>query len=118
MTNNTQNSEKGIKEKFGQAMKNNDQNEVQSLLREMFINAVELKINTSVCQQDDPEQIETTINLLEGDIKTTIHPNFISNMKDVKSFHQEQVNKAEQIVEKNISTLRSMTEAVLDLLTT
>ena len=109
-----QNEKTALKEEFEKAIKAGDQDGVAGTLRKFFINAIELKIKTTVTH-NLPEEINTKINLLEGDISTTVHAKFAPDPEAVANFHKEQVNKAEQIIEKNVNTLKNLTKALMDL---
>jgi hypothetical protein len=103
-----------LKKQFEVAIKNNDEASAMSVLRQVFINAIELKINTKIIKGAE-EKIETTINLLAGDITTEIHENFVPDRLEAAKFHQEQVNKAEQIIANNVETLKNLTKSVIEL---
>ena len=109
------NSQKeNLKDQFETALKADNRDGAMGALRQMFINAVELKIKTTVTK-GQKEQIETTINLLEGDITSSIHEIFAPDRESIAKFHQEQVNKAEEIIARNVATLKDLTKAVIDL---
>lgn len=104
-----------IQTEFEGAVNSGDENQILATLRKIFINTIELKIKTTV-NNTSPKSIQTTINLLEGDITTTMHSEFAPDPKDVAEFHREQVNKAEQIIERNVNTLKSLAKTLMDLI--
>jgi hypothetical protein len=103
-----------LKQELETAIETKDEDGITSTLRKVFMNVIELKITTTVTQKA-PEKIHTNINLLEGDISTTIHAKFAPDPEAVANFHKDQVNKAEQIIEKNVDTLITLTKALSDL---
>lgn len=103
-----------LQNEFEEAVKKGDPAGIATTLRKIFINVIELKITTTVTK-GSTEQISTTINLLEGDITTTMHKNFALDPKNVADFHKEQVVKAEQIIERNINTLKNLADALMEL---
>ncbi|OEU62361.1 MAG: hypothetical protein BBJ57_11520 [Desulfobacterales bacterium PC51MH44] len=103
-----------LQNEFEAAVEKGDSGGIAATLRKIFINALELKITTTVTK-GSTEQISTTINLLEGDITTTMHKNFVPDLQNVADFHKEQVVKAEQIIERNINTLKNLADALMEL---
>jgi hypothetical protein len=99
---------------FATALQNNDKSGAMGVLRKAFINAVELKIETKITKGTN-EQISTTINLLSGDIHTSLHEVFAEDREKIAQFHQGQVKKAEEIIATNLKILRDLTDAVRDL---
>ena len=50
-----------------------------------------------------PKTLTTAINLAQGDITTTIHPDFLSpDAQVLRDYHQHQVGQANAIVERNV----------------
>ena len=107
--------EETVKKALEAALGGDDPGKVSSALKRAFLNAIELTIKTTVTEEG-PKAIETRINLLEGDIETTIHHDFAPDPEQVAEFHKAQVNKAEQIIEKNVNTLQAVGQALLTLL--
>ncbi len=108
-----------LNKEFADALENGEKGSAMGVLRKAFINAVELKIKTTVKKgAGGDEEISTKINLLEGDIETSLHEVFAENREKVAQFHQEQVNKAEQIIARNVQTLKELTKSVIDLFVT
>ena len=104
-----------IQEEFEGAVKSGDENQILGTLRKIFLNAIELKISTTITNTT-PKCIHTTINLLEGDITTTMHAEFAPDPQNVAAFHKEQVDKAEQIIERNINTLKNLANTLMGLI--
>ena len=71
---------------------------------------------TKTVTSTSPKSIHTTINLLEGDITTSMHAEFAPDPQNVANFHKEQVNKAEQIIERNVNTLKNLANTLMGLL--
>ena len=103
-----------VKKELETALNDGDSGKVSSVLKKAFLNVIELNIKTTVTEID-PKEMHTRINLLEGDIETKIHREFAPDPEKVAAFHQAQVNKAEQIIEKNLNTLKSLGQALTDL---
>jgi len=104
-----------VKEALESALEDRDSEKISSVLKKAFLNAIQLDIRTTL-SEGDKKELHTEINLLEGDIKTTMHHDFALDPEKVAAFHQAQVNKAEQIIEKNVNTLKSLAGALIDLL--
>ena len=103
-----------MQKEFESAVESGDENKILTLFRKAFLNAIELKISTTVTNTS-PKGIHTTINLLEGDITTTMHSEFVSDPQAVADFHKEQVNKGEQIIQRNVDTLRKLADTLMDM---
>ena len=104
-----------IQTEFEGAVASGDENQILGTLRKIFLNAIELKISTTITSTS-PKCIHTTINLLDGDITTTMHTEFAPDPQNVAKFHKEQVDKAEQIIERNINTLKNLANTLMDLI--
>ena len=103
-----------IQKEFENAVESGEENKILTVFRKIFLNAIELKITTTVTSTSS-KSIHTTINLLEGDITTTMHSEFASDPQTVANFHKEQVNKAEQIIERNVNTLKNLASTLMDM---
>ncbi len=77
---------------------------------------LEIKTIVTESQEAGGKMISTKINLIEGDITTTIHSDFVKDKKAIADFHKDQINKAEQIIKQNVETVKSIADALLDLL--
>ena len=80
------------------------------------INAlIKLEIRTEIITEGNP-YIHTVINLVDGDITTKLHTNLVPDKMNVADFHKEQVQKAEEIIERNVNTIKSIGEWLIDRL--
>ncbi len=107
--------DKNIKKEFEDAIQSGNREGLVSALQKAFVNTIELDIKTTVTNTG-PEEIHTIINLLDGDITTTIHSKFLPDPEQAASFHKEQISKGEDIIEKNVNTLKTLAKALIDLL--
>ena len=89
-------------------------------IKNSLANLVTLEIVTAV-GRPDPETLEPSygqdrvmiskINLLDGDITNVIDEAFVSGeLEPLRSFHETQVVKGEQIVRGNLKALRELYE--------
>ncbi len=104
-----------IKKDLEKALDSGDTTQVTRLLKKAFLNTIELKIRTRITEGDGPKEIFTKINLLDGDIETTIHKDFIPNPEEAANFHKEQVNKGEEIIARNVNTLKNLAQSLIEL---
>lgn len=114
MAGETQSEASGLKKELEEAVGSGKQEDITSVFKKAFVNVLELKITTTVTEGTF-EGISTTINLLEGDIHTTISKSYIPDAGSLADFHKEQVSKAEQIIERNVNTLKSLAQGLADL---
>ena len=100
---------------------NKAKNQIQSLksstdicewVKKVCEDVVKLEIKTTMTESGD-KMILTKINLLEGDITTTIHRDFVKDKTKIADFHKDQINKAEQIIKQNVETVQSIADALL-----
>lgn len=104
-----------MKKELEKALDSGDSLKISSLLKKAFLNAIELNIKTTVTEGNAPKEICTKINILDGDIETTIHKEFLSDPAQAANFHQEQVNKGEEIIARNVSTLKSLGQSLMEI---
>jgi hypothetical protein len=65
---------------------------------------------------DDQKIIYTESNILTGDIRNLIDPEFASAADDpIRKFHESQVDKAEQTISNTIDALKAMVGCLVDL---
>lgn len=93
-------------------------------IKDSLANLVTLKIVTAVGQPDgktlepkyDEDRVMTSkIDLLQGDITNVIDEAFISGeLEPLRSFHEDQVLKGEEIVRNNLEALRKLFEMAVD----
>lgn len=77
-------------------------------LEQMVADLAELTVKTTVTGTGvDDQNIETTINLFDGDTENKIHIEFINNpnLVPIHQFHVEQVSNAHKIFDGNVETL-------------
>lgn len=104
-----------LKKELEKALDDGDSSKITGLLKKAFLNTIELNIRTTVTEGNEPKEISTTINLLDGDIETNIHKDFMPDPEQVANFHKEQVNKAEEIIARNVNTIKSLTQSLIEL---
>jgi len=76
------------------------------------------KISTKVDAEDaaNTKAMMTQINLLDGDITTKMDEDFASGpYQSLRSFHQEQQDKGDKIIQNNIAVIKELLEMVNDL---
>ena len=98
---------------YQDAIESGDNAKIKTVINKMFMKVVELKIITEV--DDSKEAIQTTINLLDGDITTKLHSKFAPDPQKVAEFHKEQVSKAEEIMKRNVDTLKSLADNLREI---
>jgi hypothetical protein len=103
-----------LKKELQSAIESDDDKQMRKIFCKILLNTIELDIKTTVTS-NSPKSIHTTINLLAGDINTTMHSDFASDPQGVADFHKEQVNKAEQIIARNVNTLKDMIHMLMDM---
>ena len=97
------------------ALNVNDEASAKAWLQTLFSNLVKLEIKTEKIDDDDAAKvIHTKIDLLQGDITTRIHKDFVEGV-DIYEFHKEQVKKAEEIISQNVKTVKTMAESLFEL---
>ncbi len=65
----------------------------------------------------NPKVILTKIDLLQGDIKTVFHEEFVTgNYQSLKDFHADREKEGYEIVHKNLAALKELLEMVQDWL--
>ena len=75
----------------------------------------ELTIET-VLEGDPQRRMHTRIDLVDGDIKNTIHQDFVTgDLKSLRDFHEAQVHKGQEIVKNNVAALKALLELVVDM---
>ncbi len=57
----------------------------------------------------------STIDLIDGDIKTTIAPSFYEKYPELVQFHQSKEEKGSAIIEANMNALKSIVSVVSSL---
>ncbi len=108
-------SKNNIKKDLEKALDTGDSTQITGLLKKAFLNAIELNIKTTVTEGNAPKEIVTKINILDGDIETSIHKDFMSDPEQAANFHKEQVNKGEEIIARNVNTLKTLGQSLMEL---
>lgn len=91
----------------------------EKTIEEKIADAVEklitLTITTTVGPDGAGPQMQTTIDLVQGDIKNRIDRDFVTgDLKELRSFHESQVLKGQQIIKDNIEALKALWGFVKD----
>ena len=87
-------------------------------LKKMATNLMELKIKTTVVGEK-PKTIETTINLLEGDINNSIDEAFLKDVElhPIRDFHAEQVKYGHEIIKGNVDVVVELAKKLGEVIT-
>ena len=86
----------------------NEEDTLIDNLKRCFKNLTTLEIKT--VKDPDTKGICTKIDLIQGDITNTFNEELFKDPETLRQFHEAQVTKAENIVEKNLEALRSLIE--------
>jgi hypothetical protein len=71
--------------------------------------AEEEKIVATIDYSKEPKAILTKIDLLQGDVQTVFHEEFVTgNYKKLKKFHTAQEKQAHEIVKDNLAALERL----------
>lgn len=107
-------------------MSNGNQNDLKELLATIqaaLNEAINLKITTVVGQVKDdltvtnPKTMFTQIDLVQADITSKIDEAFVSGeLQELRTYHQERERQANEIIDRNIQTLKSLAEYIQELL--
>ena len=91
---------------------------VLTVVQKMFDELVTLKITTTVTG-DGEKKIETTVNLLDGDINNSIDKAFLQNdeLRSIRDFHAEQVKNGHAIIKGNVDMVIDLAKQLQDILT-
>lgn len=77
-------------------------------IRNAINNLLTLTITTQVTASGE-KSMKTEIKLLEGDITNTLHQDFVGDdPTELRSFHEAQVVKGQQIIKDNIEATKSL----------
>lgn len=79
---------------------------------------VTLKITTIVGTEEKGKKIQTTIDMIQGDIKTVIDEDFLKDdtLKPIYNFHSQREKQGTHIVKENISAIKEVI-SLADMLT-
>ena len=76
-------------------------------------NLVTLKIETVITESGGSEKMSSEIDLIDGDITNTIPKSFLAaDMKEIRTFHESQVEKGQQIIRDNLAALRELYDLI------
>ena len=90
-------------------------NEILDKLWKAIEGMTKLEITTAL-EGDQQRSMVTVIDLVDGDIKNTIHKDFVTgDLKSLRDFHEAQVHKGQEIVKNNIAALKALLELVIDM---
>ena len=60
-------------------------------------------------------KMETVIDLVDGDITNNIHRDFVvGELKELRAFHESQVNRGQDIIKENIAALKAIFELAIE----
>jgi len=85
-------------------------------IEETIDDLVTLEIITAVGEGDDAraasnKKIHSKLGLLDGDIYTIFHEDFINgDLKELRQFHEQREEKGAKIIQENINTLIKIVE--------
>ncbi len=89
--------------------------EIKEKIAKAIENLVTLKIVTSVSSNAGTHKMETLIKLAEGDIENNMDREFVTGeLKELRTFHEAQVLKGQQIIKDNIDALKALLVLVRD----
>lgn len=78
-------------------------------IAEAIHNLIKLKITTTVLVNDTSKSIVTEIDLLQGDITTTMGDEFVSGAYvSLRDFHQKREEQGQSIIKANVEALQSL----------
>jgi hypothetical protein len=70
----------------------------------------------SFTKGESSEGIHSTINLLQGDIRTEMSKNFHDNYQDLLKFHQTREKNGQEIIKNNIALVKELVETITDFM--
>ena len=90
--------------------------EVLASLKEAACNLMTLKITTTVVSEV-PKEIETTIDLVQGDISNSLNEAFLkdTDLQPIQEFHAGQIEKGQAIVKGNVEIIVELVKQLRDL---
>ena len=77
-------------------------------------NLLTLDIETKVVDSGAEKGITTRINLIDGDITNVFHKDYAGDPADLRKFHESQVAKSQEIIDKNIASLKALFEFAVE----
>ena len=86
-------------------------------LRKGVRDMVRLTIETTVESEDGAQSMTTTLDLLDGDISTTMHSEFVDGRyTGLREFHAAREQQGHEIIAANVRALRSLARLAIDLI--
>lgn len=71
--------------------------------------------NSVIKNDSTADRMSSQINLLSGDITTAMTDKFVSEYKELREYHTTREKQGHEIIEKNIQTLKSIVETIIEL---
>ena len=94
--------------------KPNEQKKFLDEVKQSLNKLVTLKIETVVETNPARSALTTEIDLLQGDIRNTFDSKYAGTPEDIRNFHARQVEKGQEIIDRNIASLKSLVEFVIN----
>ena len=85
-------------------------------LKEAAVNLMTLEITTTVIS-DEPKEIKTKIDLVQGDISNSLDEAFLrdQDLQPIREFHTRQVEKGQSIIKGNVEVIIDLVKQLRDL---
>ena len=90
--------------------------EILDSLKEAAVNLMTLEITTTVIS-DEPKEIKTKIDLVQGDISNTLNEAFLKDkdLQPIREFHTGQVEKGQAIIKGNVEVIVDLVKQLRDM---
>lgn len=87
-------------------------------LKKMATELMKLRISTIVNEADSQKKLETTINLLDGDISNSMDGAFLRDeqLVPIRDFHAQQIEKGQAVIKGNVDILISLSDKFKEIL--
>ncbi len=86
---------------------------IQTIVGDFTVDKDDMKI---VATPQKSDSMLTRIDLIDGDITTAMSPKFVEgDYKELREFHAKREQEGRDIIEKNISTLKSIAQTIIDI---
>ena len=85
-------------------------------LKEAAVNLMTLEITTTVIS-DEPKEIKTKIDLVQGDISNSLNEAFLKDedLQPIRDFHTGQVEKGQAIIKGNIEVIIDLVKQLREM---
>ena len=85
-------------------------------LKKAAVNLMTLEITTTVIS-DEPKEIKTKIDLVQGDISNSLNEAFLKdeNLQPIRDFHTGQVEKGQAIIKGNIEVIIDLVKQLREM---